>query len=67
MKEVIKYQSDAGRIFDTPAEARQDDKHHALACFLYDENNGLCWRDISPEEVSSFLLLNASKVKELLS
>ena len=63
MREVIKYQSDSGKLFDTQVEAEWDDRVGALVQKM---DKDIYWRETGPREVTEWLVANRELVLEVL-
>lgn len=65
MREVIKYESNSGKVFNTAEEARTEDKACAIEAFLYSDGS-LYWREILPREVADHILAHLDQFRGLL-
>lgn len=64
MKEVTKYQSDSGAVFDTKEKALKADLLFAL--FKLAENNGTYHVSQNSDDVAEFIIKNFAEIEKII-
>lgn len=64
MKQITKYQSEDGKVFDTPEEALQRDLRYKIELFC--ESNGSYHINNHSENVAEFIIENFAQIKKII-